>query len=534
VYFITFGIGIVQKSLFKEFALIRKRLVRRIKFLVLLLLMSIVVAKSQDTLYLSCAGAIEIALEKSYSARSFEVDKQAMRYYFSYYKATFKPMLDLNLYTPIWQESVTEIEQANGLPVYNSTGSLQVGGDVTFTYVLPSGGNLSLSSNIYRQNLSTVLASDNSTLKTDLFNSRFRLYFTQPIFTKNKLRENLNEAEYKYQQSEHYYTRAQMDIVYDVTQEFYALYRSKKQVEISLEKLTNSEESFRIAKLKLKGGRMAQGDVMSAEVSVAQNKAAHLKAYNQMQNEEDRLRQLIGLDLNHKIGIITNLEYRPILINEQKATEEALKNRLEIKETEMDINLLKIEVDRAKRIREFKGNISAYYDLTGISTLGSGTTAELAGSSFDNIRNRPPNRGIALTFSVPIYDWGRGSSKVKEAQFNLQSKELYKYNQEVTIRREVFEIIRLVNESVEQLNIYQKNLELARQTYLISQARFENGDLSNQDLTIEQERLAKIQLDYLDAFIGYQLSVNNLKRKTMWDFENNRSYLVQTDMKSNQ
>ena len=114
---------------------------------------------------------------------------------------------------------------------------------------------------------------------------------------------------------------------------------------------------------------MAQGDVMSAEVSVAQNKAAYLKAINQMQNDEDQFKQLIGLDLDHKIGIVTNLEYKPILIDEQKATSEALKNRLEIKETEMDINLMKIEVDRAKRVREFQGNISAYYDLTGINTL---------------------------------------------------------------------------------------------------------------------------------------------------------------------
>ncbi len=483
-------------------------------------------AWGQDSLYLSCTSAIEIALGESYSAHSYELDKQAMQNYFSYYKATFKPRLDLNLNTPLWRESVIEIDQANGLPVNNSDGLLQVGGDLNFTYVLPTGGNFSLSSNLSHRDLSTVLASDNRTLKTNLFYSQFQLYFNQPIFTKNKLRENLREAEYNYQKSEHFYTRSQMDMVYQVTQEFYVLYPCKKQVEIAMEKLTNSNESFRIAKLKSKGGRIAQGDVMSAEVSAAQNKAAYLKTINQMQNEEDFFKQIIGLNLDRKIGIVTNLEYKPVLIDEQKAIEESLKNRLEIKETEMDIELKKIDVDRAKREREFKGNISAYYDLTGISTLGTGTAMDLAQSSFDNIRNRPPNRGVVLTFSLPIFDWGRGSSKVKEAKFRLQSKELYKQDLEITIRRGVREIIRSVSESAEQLAIHQKNLELARQTYQISQKRFENGDISNQELTIEQERLATIQLAYLDAFIGYQLSVNDLKRKTMWDFENNRSYLV--------
>ena len=484
------------------------------------------IVSAQDTLTLSCQNAIEIALDKGFTSRSFNLDNQAMHYYFSYYKAQFKPRLDFNVNIPLWQESVTTIERADGLPVYNSNGSLQVGGDLNFTYVLPSGGNLSLSTNLFRQDLSTVLAIDGNTLKTEQFYSRFGLYFNQPIFTKNTLRENLREAEFKYQKSEHYYTRAQMDIVYDVTQEFYALYRSKKQVEIALEKLKNSEESYRITKLKSKGGRLAQGDVMSAEVSVAQNQAAYLKALNQLQNEEDQFKQIIGIDLDRKIGIITDLNYTPIIIDEQKATNEAIKNRSEIKETEMDINLQKIEVDRAKRVRELKGNISAYYDLTGISTLGSGTTAELARSSINDIRDRPPNRGIALTLSYPIDDWGRGSSKVKQARLNLQSKELYKENLEITIRREIREIIRSVHESAEQLEIHKKNLDLARQSYQISQMRFNNGDITNQDLTIEQERLATIQLEYLDAFIGYQLSINNLKRKTMWNFETNKSYVI--------
>jgi outer membrane protein TolC len=385
------------------------------------------------------------------------------------------------------------------------------------------GGDLSLSE-ICIGKPEYYSGSDKSKLQTDQFYSYVGLSLNQPVFTKNKLRENLREAEYRFQRSEHYYTRAQMDIVYLVTQEFYLLYRNRKQVEIAMEKLRNSEESFRIAKLKSKGGRIAQGDEMSAEVSVAQNKAAYLKAINQLQNEEDKFKQLAGIDLDRKIGVVTNLEYKILIIDEQKAIDEALKNRLEIKETEMDINLQQIEVDRARREREFKGYISAYYDVTGISTLGSGTTAELAQSSFDDISNRPPNRGVALTLTFPIFDWGRGASKVKEARLRLQSRELYKEDQEITIRREVREIIRSVIESSEQLEIHRQNLNLARQSFYISQIRFENGDISNQELTMEQERLATIQLEYLDAFINYQLAVNDLKRKTMWDFENDKSY----------
>ena len=59
----------------------------------------------------------------------------------------------------------------------------------------------------------------------------------------------------------------------------------------------------------------------------------------------------------------------------------------------------------------------------------------------------------------------------------------------------------------------------------ISRMRFENGDITSQDLAREQERLADSQITYLDAFISYQLSIADLKRISMWDFKNNRSYL---------
>ena len=59
--------------------------------------------------------------------------------------------------------------------------------------------------------------------------------------------------------------------------------------------------------------------------------------------------------------------------------------------------------------------------------------------------------------------------------------------------------------------------------------RFENGDITSQELALEQERLAETQLAYLDAFTAFQLAVANLKRKTLWDFENNRSYVLGCD-----
>ncbi len=480
----------------------------------------------QDTIILSCEDAIRIALGQSYTIKSHELRKQEMHHYYQYNRAMFKPRLDMNLNIPLWNEFVNRIEQPDGLPVYNTYSSMEIGGDMSFKYILPTGGNVALSTNLFRNDLSTLVTSSNTKIYTEQFYSRFWVSFNQPVFTRNKLRENLNEAEYKYEQAEHFFTRAQMDIVYEVTQGFYGLYQAAMEQEIAREKLENSEESYRVAVLKSESGRIPRADVLSAEVSVSRDRASLLQSQNKFMNEQEKFAHLIGLDLNQAIKILTTLDFPTFIIDDQKAIEEALKNRLEIQEGELDISLQNIELDRAKREREFSGSISAYYDLTGISTLGEGRTPELVRSSFEDISNRPHNRGVAFTVSFPVFDWGRGREKVNEAKISLEERQLYLEDLKTTIRREVEEVIRNVRESSAQIGIHEKTLELARRSYNISRMRFENGDISNQELSVEREALAGIQLEYLNAFIGYQLAVNNLKRKTMWDFENNRSYLV--------
>jgi len=482
--------------------------------------------QGQQVKILTYEDAIHIALQKSYTVKSHWHYKIAMQHYFSYRKAMFKPRLDFEVFTPSWNEQVVPIERTNALPVYNSLGLIRYGGLLQFTYMLPTGGYFALSSTMYKENLNRVLALENYiSLKSNQAYSSIGLSFNQPIFTTNTLKQDLNEAKYQFELYSSHFTRGQMDIIYNVTEGFYNLYRATRQVEIAREKLKNSQEAYRIAQLKVETGRIPEGDVLIAEVAAAQNRANLSESEGNLERAKDDFKQLIGLSLDEDIQILTDLKYDTFNIDLNKAINEALKNRLEIYEDKLDIELQEIAVDRAKQEREFKGNISAYYDFTGVSTLGSGPARDLFESSFKNFTERPPNRGITLTFSYPIFDWGRGSARVQRSLAYLKEAELSLENTKVTIIREVRDVVRTVEEAKNRLKIHEKNQKVAQRSYEISRLRFENGDISSQELAQEQERLASSQIDYLNAFITYQLAMADLRRKTMWDFQSNRSYL---------
>ena len=151
-------------------------------------------AAQQETV-LTLQRSIDIALGGSYSVQSYREQKQSSEHDYLYYRAQFKPRLDFTLLAPSWDEMVSPIPQANGLPVYNSVGSLNYSGRLQFTYPLPTGGNLSLISALNRMNDKTVLSMEGyETLRDRRAQSSFSLRFDQPIFTRNTLDENLEAA----------------------------------------------------------------------------------------------------------------------------------------------------------------------------------------------------------------------------------------------------------------------------------------------------------------------------------------------------
>jgi len=471
--------------------------------------------------------AIRIALGESYTVKYYKEELESTRYWYQYTKANFKPLLDFNMFTPSWNEGLSTIYQADGLPVYNSTSSLQAGGSLNFKYVLPTGGNFSFSSRMFWENYRTTLSElDNKVMKRDQVYSRFALSFDQPVFTANVLKENMRVAELQYMWSTCYFTRTQMDIVYNVTEKFYQVYSLDYEHRINQESLKNSQEALRISKLKQETGNLAEGDLLITEVNTAQNEVRALESEGKLNTAKDEFKLLIGLDLEEEIELYAEMEFESFLIDLRKAIDEALANRMELKEKQLDIEMQEIEVKRAKRNRELKGYISAYYDFTGLSTKDDGSLRALINSSFNNMIDRPSNRGIGLTLAYPIADWGRAKNQIKREQVRLTQRELDAENASRIIESEIREIVRTVQEADKRFRVNQINREAVIRSYGISQLRFENGDISSQELFIEQDRLSQVQLNYIASYITYRLSVANLSRKTMYDFENNRSYMI--------
>ena len=241
-------------------------------------------------------------------------------------------------------------------------------------YVLPTGGNFDLSSNMYYENYRTTLSQQgNGVLKRNQVYSRFMLSFNQAIFTASTLKENMKTAELNYRKSVCYYTCAQMDIIYNVTSAFYEVYRTAFENKINEDKLANSKEAYRIAKMKMEMGDLPEGDLLTTEIVVGQDESRLLESQGKLESSYDDFKLLIGLNISDSIELVADMEFESFLVDMQKAIEEGIRNRMEI-------------IPRGRGKIEVRAN-SLYYEITTGKEVSMDITVRNAGRRrLDNIK----------------------------------------------------------------------------------------------------------------------------------------------------
>jgi outer membrane protein len=268
------------------------------------------------------------------------------------------------------------------------------------------------------------------------------------------------------------------------------------------------------------------------EVDLAQSRNALLEAEGTLSRAADAFKLAVGLDLVEEVTVRTDFALNVFDVNDTLAIRHGLKNRAEIREGEINRRLAEISLREIDARSTVKGEVRAFYDLTGVSDPFlpySSSATRLLRSSFDDLRSRPHNRGILLNVSVPLWDSGVNHAEVEAAKASLDQRQLDLQENRRRVTRQIRSAITRLRESRSRLEALKKSEDVAHRSYDISLARFDNGDITTQELALDRDRLTQARLTYLDAYIQYQLAVADLKRQTLYDFENDRSLVEETN-----
>jgi outer membrane protein TolC len=471
------------------------------------------VLKAEDY-NLTLEESIEIAKKKSYRMLILVQELKIAEFNLKSATSRLKTHINMNLSLPQYTETVRQKADSTG--VFFSVKELTYSSGLTINQPLPTDGNIFIQSGLssFKDYYTGTRSSNINT----------RLGFSQPLdalYGYNSIKSALKNAQLAYEQSNKSLKREELNLVYDVSSAYYNLLSLQKRTEIARLDLDRQTEAYEISKNKYEAGLIREVDALQMEVDLAEAQSNYDMAILAQNSSTNSFKDLLGIELSDRITLNSQLDYRVIIVDSEKAVQLALENRLEIREREIQIDLQKLEIKRQRAAGMIRGNIEAYFEKVGVGSPSATTNiARSIENSYSDFSKRPNNYGIGFTISVPILDWGENRSLVKAAKARLNEYSIRKEQVERDIETEVRNLAASINSHLKRLQLLEKNVSVAEKSFEITLQRFSDGDIDSQSLALERNRLNTAYISHLNAYINYQLALADLMRKTFYDFRN--------------
>jgi outer membrane protein len=351
-------------------------------------------------------------------------------------------------------------------------------------------------------------------VKQSSFSNSLTVSLSQPLFTYNRTKMQIKELELSLENAQLAYAIQKLQIERQVTQQFLNLYYSRMSIQISQEEYKNATESLDIIQDKVDAGISAPEEFYQADITKDNSLAALENKLIQHESSLDAFKILLGLELEDLIDVSADIQKKIVEVDLNKAIAHGLENRMELRQMDIEIQRAMHDLIVAGAENEFEASLNLSFGLTGTNP------------HFANIYDSPnTDRLISLTLDIPLFDWGQKKHHLAATRAQIETVKLSAEEEIKSIKTEIREAYRNLMNQKRQIEIAEKSIKNAELTYAINLERYRNGDLSSKDLQFYQLQLSQQRLSLVQALINNKLALLDLKIRTLWDFENNRSVL---------
>lgn len=371
--------------------------------------------------------------------------------------------------------------------------------------ILPTDGTVSLINSFSWQNNSSELSSQNNSNKA--FSNDLYLSLNQPLFTYNKRKIELKSLELNLENANIGYAMQRLNLEKRVTEQFYDVYMAQMNLNIANEELENTRANYEIIKNKVDAGLSAKEELYQAELNLANSKSSVQNSGVSLENKKDAFKNYIGMDIMEDIVVLTDVRVNEVKIDLNEAINSGLRSRMEIRQREIDLENSQFELIRVKALNEFKGEVSLSVGITGDN--------KKLGNIYENPTRNPR---VALSFNVPIFDWGEKKARLKAQEAKMKTKQLDFDQQKNSIIIDIRSVYRGIQNLLIQIDIAKQSMRNAQLTYDINKEKYQNGDLTGMQLDQYQSQLSQKKISYSQSLINYKIQLLNLKVQTLFDF----------------
>lgn len=354
--------------------------------------------------------------------------------------------------------------------------------------------------------------------------SRGDLILKFPLFTGGRIINEIKASELIRLAEENRLSRTKDELVFNVSSTFYGILSQERviaSVKFSLKAM--QEQRQKMAKM-VEVAKAAQVDLLRTEVRVADLVQSLEKETNILEIQKRLLANLMGLDFNTTPLKFTGaLTFEPVSYQPEPLVARALEQRPDFQAARDRLASQARKVDVARAAHWPTVNLVGSYGYRGSGVVGvyddrDPKSATNRGPFYDDDGN------IGVTLSLPVFEGGRITSKVREEISALAAAQERLRKLNLQVRREVETAILDVNSSIERVKALEKSLEQARESLRIETLKYNLGAGTVTDVLDAQAALLFTETTYYRALADFRTAQSRLKLAVGGNFHENHTH----------
>ena len=450
---------------------------------------------------LNLEQALDLALEQSWRIERGRMGLARAEFNLTAVRAALKSNASLSLTLPDYDRSLRDWTNSSGITTVIKNQSAKYFGKISIRQPLSTDGVISLNGTLNRNQ--TELYSYSS---DDKYYGSANIRFDQPILQPNGIKNAIRKAEISLEETYLGFQDEEIRIRTDISRKFFEILEMTYQDKLAREEVDRLEQVYVTGQQLFADGTITELNLLQLEVELSSRRDNASATAGRLDRELDDFKQDLGLPLDDEIALEPVLEQVEVVIDENAMMEQALAQRSDLRRTlnrrenhEMDL------AERRSRGR-LTGNISI--------SLGLDAQGQEFYDMADSWLDPDQARGVAITFSLPLWDWGRNDATVASKQIDIDQNYRTEEENIKTIAREVSSAVARVREADTRLTQLLPGLDAAERSYELTLQQFQSGAINAQDIMLTKNRLFESHNTYLEAYLDYRRAIIDMTAVT--------------------
>lgn len=303
-------------------------------------------------------------------------------------------------------------------------------------------------------------------------------------------------------------------VMLDVRRTVYTVLVNRSLIDVQDEAVRLREQQKSLQEKKFKAGTVTKFNVLTADVELANTMPQLIRARNNKRVAEVQLARILAMDYSIEqpddwlppVEVTGELPYQPVSVNLDTSLLNAVNNRPDLRATKDELRVQQ-ELIKAAKADAFIPKI--------VGSGGYDVIQNPSSSSFTQSLDGPVAN---ITGTWTLFDGMQTTGRLEQLKAQYAAAEVALEEKRREVESQVRDAVVKMEEAQELVISQQKNVEQARESLRLAEARFNVGAGIQLDIINAQSNLTQARFNELQGRYDYNVALALLERATASPF----------------